>query len=129
MNKQQLAVDTFLNNFNCAQAIVSAFGPDLNLSRENSLKLATGLGAGLNYNGKTCGAVLGAFIILGLRYGINEASDQEGKQRVREKLDRYTQHFKKEFRSIECNDLLNADISNPEELPISMTVDWVRLYQ
>ncbi len=112
----KIASESFSNGFNCAQSIVSTFGPGLGISRDLSLKLGTGLGAGGNYNGKICGAVLGAFIILGLKYGTDNANDKEQKELVRKKIDDFTASFKSEFGSIECNELLHADISKPEVL-------------
>ena len=112
----KIACECFSNGFNCAQSIISTFGPGLGVSRELSLKLATGLGAGGNYNGKICGAVMGAFIILGLKYGSDKANDTERKNILRSKLDNFTRDFKKQYSTIECNELVDADISNPEEL-------------
>ena len=114
--QDKIAYETFINGFNCAQSVISAFAPNLGISRELSLKLATGLGAGVNYNGNTCGAVLGAYLILGLHYGVDKPGDDEGKQRFREKADRFTEEFLKSHNSINCKELLKADISNPEVL-------------
>ena len=112
----KIASETFLNGFNCAQSVVSSFGPGLGISRELSLKLANGLGAGGNYNGKICGAVMGAFIILGLRYGTDSSDNIEARELLRSKLNAFSECFKKEFGSIECNDLLKTDVSKPENL-------------
>lgn len=112
----KIASETFLNGFNCAQSVVSSFGPGLGISRELSLKLANGLGAGGNYNGKICGAVMGAFIILGLRYGTDSSDNIEARELLRSKLNAFSESFKKEFGSIECNDLLKTDVSKPENL-------------
>lgn len=83
----KIAYETFTNGFNCAQSVISAFAPELGISRELSLKLATGLGAGVNYNGNTCGAILGAYVILGLNYGVDKPGDEEGKKKFRELAD------------------------------------------
>ncbi len=112
----KIAGESFSNGYNCAQSIVSAFGPGLGISRELSLKLANGLGAGGNYNGKICGAVMGAFIVLGLKNGSDKANNKKAKELLKSKLDTFTADFKKEFGSIECNELLKADISNPDDL-------------
>ena len=112
----KIATESFLNGFNCAQAIVSAFGPGMGISRDLTLKMTMGLGAGGNYNGKICGAVLGAYIILGLKYGSDIPNDKEQKELVRTKLNSFTARFRKRFGSIECNELLQADISDPVAL-------------
>jgi C_GCAxxG_C_C family probable redox protein len=114
--QDKIATESFKNGFNCAQSIVSAFAPAVGISRELSLKLATGLGAGVNYNGNTCGAVLGSYIILGLHYGIDTIGDEEGKKRFHELAEKFTQEFLKSHDSINCKELLKADVSNPEDL-------------
>ena len=112
----EIAGESFSNGFNCAQSVLSTYAPGLGVPRELSLKLAAGLGAGGNYNGKICGAVIGAFMVLGLKYGSDKADHKEARERLRSKLDAFTNDFKKEFGSIECNVLLDADISNPDDL-------------
>jgi hypothetical protein len=44
--KSEAATEKFLSGYNCAQAILYAFGPGLGLDAERALKMATGLGAG-----------------------------------------------------------------------------------
>jgi C_GCAxxG_C_C family probable redox protein len=114
--KKNEASQSFQSGHNCAQAVVSTFAPDLGLSREQALKLATGLGAGTNYNGRICGAVMGAFITLGLKYGTAEPTDRASREKLKGMLDELSTKFKKEYGSIECNQLLKSDISDPEQL-------------
>jgi C_GCAxxG_C_C family probable redox protein len=66
--KTEVAADRFLSGYNCAQAILYAFGPDLGLDGETALKVATGLGAGMGRRGEVCGAVTGGILALGLKY-------------------------------------------------------------
>lgn len=115
---KKIASESFKNGYNCAQSIVSAFGPELGLSRELGLKMATGLGAGINYSGNTCGAVVGAFLVLGLKYGIDNSSDTVGKEKTRKILDRFSERFKETYPSLKCKDILGADVSRPEELEL-----------
>jgi C_GCAxxG_C_C family probable redox protein len=112
----KIAGESFSNGFNCAQSIISTFGPALGISRDLALKMATGLGAGGNYNGKICGAIMGAFIILSLKYGSDKPNDTDRKQLVKLKLDDFTSRFKEQYGTIECNELLNTNVSIPEEL-------------
>ncbi|MGD2034711.1 MAG: C-GCAxxG-C-C family protein [Bacteroidales bacterium] len=114
--KDNKAALSFLKGHNCAQSIVSAFGEQFGLSEELGLKLATGLGAGINYQGKTCGAVAGAFIVLGLRYGVNNETDIEGKERLRNMLDKFSEGFIQKYNSLECKSILGKDVSNEKEL-------------
>jgi len=114
--KNDKSVELFLEGYNCAQSIVTAFGSELGLKEKDALKLATGLGAGINYQGQTCGAVVGSYIILGLRYGIDQARDQEGKARLRMILNKFSEEFTNEYKSLNCKDILGKDVSKDDEL-------------
>jgi C_GCAxxG_C_C family probable redox protein len=46
-----------------------------------ALKIASGFGGGMGRLAETCGAVTGAFMVLGLKYG-SAASDREAKEAV-----------------------------------------------
>ncbi len=114
--KKEKAVQKFMKGYNCAQSIVSTFSEELGLMEKQALMITTGLGAGINYQGKTCGAVLGAYIILGLRYGVENADDQEGKLKLRKLLDQFSKDFSEKYNSLNCKDILGLDVSKEEEL-------------
>ena len=114
--QEERAVQSFIDGYNCAQSIVSTFSEELGIKEKQALKMATGLGAGVNYQGKTCGAVLGAFIVLGLKYGVENADDQEGKLKLRQLLDQFSEDFTREHDSLECKGILGLDLSKEEEL-------------
>ncbi len=116
MEYSTIARETFLSGFNCAQSVIAAFALQFGISREQALRMAAGLGAGINYQGKMCGAVLGAHIILGLKFGIDSPADQAAKENLKKLLESFSERFKQEFGSVECKELLLADISKPEEL-------------
>jgi C_GCAxxG_C_C family probable redox protein len=59
----------FSNGFNCCQSVLSTYGKGLGLGEREALKIASGFGAGIAYMGDICGAVTGAFMVIGLKYG------------------------------------------------------------
>ena len=64
--------------------------------------------------GRTCGAVTGAFMVLGLK-SANEISDaQEAKEAVYERVRGFSKRFEERNGSSVCRDLLGHDVS-PEE--------------
>ena len=63
---------------------------------------------------ETCGAVTGAFMVLGLKYGNSTAEDKEAKAKTYEKIVEYTDRFKARNDSVKCSQLLGCDISTPE---------------
>jgi C_GCAxxG_C_C family probable redox protein len=114
MNKTEYAVATFNDGFNCAQAVLSAFAPELGLNRETALKIASGLGAGLGYQGKTCGAILGAYMVISLRTGSSMPNDELSKEITYNKTREFDKQFMKTHHSLLCKELLNTDLSTEE---------------
>jgi C_GCAxxG_C_C family probable redox protein len=114
MSNVEKAVDRFTEGFSCAQAILSTFAPGLGLDEETALKLASGFGGGMGRMGKTCGAVTGAFMAIGLKYGKTKADDEESKERTYMLACEFAKRFESNNGSVTCNDLLGCDIATPE---------------
>ena len=113
MSKVQDAVSAFESGFNCSQAIVRTYGPDYGLSAFDAVRVSCGLGGGMRRGG-TCGAVSGALVVLGLRFGPKDASDISAKPGVYSKVDEFQSRFESRCDSVNCRDLLGCDISTPE---------------
>jgi C_GCAxxG_C_C family probable redox protein len=111
--KSEQAVERFRKGFNCSQAVLSGYSEQFGLDCEKAFKVATGFGGGMRMGG-TCGAVSGAFIVLGLKYGNSTAEDKEGKANTYKKVEEYTKRFKARNDSVTCPDLLGCDITTPE---------------
>ena len=65
--KSEQAVRKFRKGFNCSQAVLSVYAEEFGLCRETALKIACGYGGGMGRMALTCGAVTGAFMVIGLR--------------------------------------------------------------
>ena len=115
MNKSDKALELFSNNFNCSQAVFAAFAPDFGIDEKLALMLGTSFGGGAR-NGEICGAVSGALLVLGLKYGHYNAADNEQKSRAYGIAVDYTTRFKELNGSIVCRDLLGYDLTKPEEM-------------
>ena len=114
MNRIEKALTTFNSGFNCAQAIFSAFSEDLGMNRDIALKVSSGLGAGLGHKGKECGVVLGAYMVISLRYGSNLPNDELSKELVYNLTHKFDKRFKEIHHFLNCSELLNLDMSTPE---------------
>ncbi len=103
----------FLGSCNCCQAVLGSIAPDHGLDEKTAIRLGTAFGGGMGRMGDVCGAVTGAFLALGMRYG-DGAAGAEAKEHVY----RLVQSFVKEFRelhgSILCRELLGCEIGTPE---------------
>lgn len=114
-NKIRQAKEIFLNDSNCAQSVLTVLGSDYGINQDIAYKLSSGIGAGMGYQGKTCGAVLGAYMILGLEFGNLIPEDAESKQLIRQTIDLFNKKFIKLYANLDCSELLNYDISKADE--------------
>ncbi len=116
MTKVEQARDSFAKGFNCAQSVLSAFAPELGLEREMALKVAGAFGGGMGRMGHTCGAVTGAFMAIGLKYG--KVHEDDDLAQTRDKAYALVREFAARFAArhgaITCNELIGCDISIPE---------------
>ena len=117
MNKADRAVELFRSGFNCSQAVLTAYASEFGLSEELTLKLGSELGSGAR-NGQLCGAVSGALLVLGLKYGHYNPSDTVRKMRAYAIADEFTRRFREVNGSIVCRDLLGLDLTRPEDMAV-----------
>ncbi len=116
MNRVETAVSRFRSGMACSQAILSAYGEGLGLDYATAIKLASGFGGGMGRMAETCGAVTGAFMVLGLRHSPADPTDRAGRDQVYQLVRRFAERFRARAGSIVCRDLLHYDISTPEGL-------------
>jgi len=115
MEKVDRAVSSFKEGFNCSQSVLSTYSKLFGLNHEVALKIAQAFGGGMARMGQTCGAVTGAFMVIGLKHGKVKAEDDEAKEKSYEIVREFVKRFKSLHGSIMCKDLLGYDLDNPEE--------------
>ncbi|MDD5434963.1 MAG: C-GCAxxG-C-C family protein [Nitrospira sp.] len=111
INQSEQAVVLFKEGLSCSQAILSVFGKQFGIDHSMAMRLASGFGAGMGRMANECGAVTGAFMIIGLKYGNTTAQDREAKEKTYELVKEFAKRFKARNSSIVCKDLLGCDIS------------------
>ncbi len=104
------AVSVFLQNYNCSQAVFSAFAERFGVDKNMALRLASPFGGGMARRGEVCGAVTGALLALGLARGTHTPASKEEIYRLSQELMR---RFEAAHGSILCRALLGYDISTP----------------
>ena len=114
MKKTEKATSTFKKGFSCSQAVFSTFAKELGADENTVLKLSDAFGGGMGRMALTCGAVTGAFMVFGLKYGRTSADDGEAKQKTANLVREFAQKFEERNKSIVCKELLNCDISTDE---------------
>jgi C_GCAxxG_C_C family probable redox protein len=127
MNKSEVAAGYFKNNFNCSQSVFTAFGPEYGISENNCLKIACAFGAGIARQQYTCGAVTGALMAIGLKFGKGIQDDNSKKMETYQKSLMFLSEFKKRHGSVLCKELLNGlDMNNPDD---AKKIEDLRLFQ
>jgi C_GCAxxG_C_C family probable redox protein len=115
MDKVKQSVSCFKEGFNCSQAVFSTFAVEMGMDRDTSLKVSQAFGGGMGGQmGETCGAVTGAFMVIGLKYGRTRVDEDEAKRKTYALVKEFTEKFKARNGTIACRELLACDISTPE---------------
>lgn len=118
-NYGEKAVALFATGLNCAQSVYCAFAEELGMDAETAAKVSSGLGGGVGRLREVCGAVTGATLVLGMKYGPDKAA-------VYEKVQEFAAVFRKEMGSIVCRELLAGTGATSGGAPESRTPEYYR---
>jgi len=114
MTKAERAAATFQEGFSCSQAVLTAFSGDFGLDRDIALKISQALGGGMARLGEACGAVTGAFMVIGLKHGRTRAEDLAARDKTYAVMQEFARQFKNLHCSLTCRCLLGCDIGTDE---------------
>jgi len=103
------ALKYFAAGYSCAQAVARAYATRFGLSEVDALRVASGFGGGLQ-RGDICGALTGAVLVLGLRYGPKDTEDIAAKKAVGAKVADFSRQFEARCGALDCRDLLGCDL-------------------
>ena len=112
-SKSEAAEKNFVDGFSCAQSVLAAFCEDYDLDMETALKMASPLGGGCGC-AEMCGAVSGAILVVGLKYGHHIADDVGTNNNCRAKRSLFLDEFGKLYDSVTCKGLLGFDLTTDE---------------
>jgi len=117
------AAAIFNGGYSCSQAVCAAFAGDFDIDRDVALKLSCGLGGGMAHTGNTCGAVTGALMVIGMKYGRTEIDDLRGKEKTYAVANEFITEFLRRNHSVNCTDLIGCNLSDPKELAAAREKD------
>lgn len=115
MKKNEIAVAEFKKGFNCAQAVFSVYADSFGISNEDSKRISAAFGGGIAMQQETCGAVTGAFMLIGCRY-FDQSSPMESKALVNEKCKEFIRIFKQKYGSVSCKQLIGFDFKDEQAM-------------
>ncbi len=132
--KTDRATALFTGGFACSQAILAAFCAQYGMEEKTALRIACGLGGGVKC-AEVCGAVTGAVLVVGLKYGQSDAADRDSRRLCSLKTEEFLRAFgERTGMPLVCRDILGCDIATPagreqalrEKLFTTRCVDAVR---
>jgi len=115
MRRLEEALSRFKEGFNCSQSVLGAYAESFGLDHKIAWKISQAFGGGMARRGETCGAITGAFMVIGLKHGKDRVEDEQAKERTYETVNEFVRKFKSLHGSIYCRQLLGYDLSQPEE--------------
>jgi C_GCAxxG_C_C family probable redox protein len=115
-NSESAYANMAARKMNCAQCVLTALSDDLGLDHNIALKLAMGFGGGMGQTGKSCGAVTGAYMAIGLKQNLNSTNFAEVRDKTYAQVKDFTREFLKLHGTTNCTELLGYDLSQPEQL-------------
>jgi C_GCAxxG_C_C family probable redox protein len=115
MTKSDAALACFNQGITCSSAVFSAFADELGLDNKTAKKIGCGFGAGISRTGNICGAVSGAIMVIGLKYGKAEQGDDGATEKTRALTRQFIDEFARKNGSVNCTELLQYNLNNQDE--------------
>jgi C_GCAxxG_C_C family probable redox protein len=115
MNRGAIA-ESYLKqgNMNCAQSVLLAFSEDYGLKKEDALRVAMLFGGGMGGTGRTCGAVVGAYMVMGLKLGSDFVAEKN-RELTHKMVIEFNQKFTGLHGDTTCKGILGFDVGIPAE--------------
>ena len=124
MDHAKKARELFLKGYNCSQAVVCAFEDLTDLGTDEAARIASSFGGGMGRLREVCGAVSGAFLVLGILYGYSDPEDIEAKKAHYHLVQEFARCFKEINGSIICRELLKNVKTAPGTDPEPRTPEY-----
>ena len=125
--RQQKAVELFVNGYTCSQAVVLAFCDLTGLDESIAGKLSSVFGGGMGGMRSTCGAVTGMFMVAGLLYGFPTPCDNAEKTRCYERIRILAKQFEEKHNTLVCKELLASLPGKLSENPSPRNQEYYKI--
>ncbi len=112
--RSERALELHRGGANCAQSVACAFAADFGFDAGEVMRVATGFGGGMGRMAGVCGAVTGAFLVLGMARGMQAPEEQEAKERTYAMVRELAGRFRQANGALGCRELLGVDIGTPQ---------------
>lgn len=96
----------FDQGFACSQSMLLGFADHYNLDKRTAKLISSTFGGGMGRLRRTCGALTGAYMVLGLEYGNEIPDDLETKLHAYSKVKELTKNFEETEGTSNCKEIL-----------------------
>ena len=121
MKRCNIADQMHGKGFNCAQSVLAAFADKTDLTLQQLMDLAGGLGRGAG-TGELCGAVSGAVLALGLMTPVDMNDPVASKKRTLARSEEFQRRFAEKFEALRCKELLDMQYEPDERTPAAVAM-------
>jgi len=111
---QKKAIENFRSGLNCAQSVLAVFSDRYNVDKSTALMISCGFGAGMGRLQETCGAVTGAYMVMGLDVCSKVTDNRNRKEKTYMMIRDFDHQFKNIHGTTRCSDLLKIDLKTSE---------------
>ena len=102
MSKAAEAAGLFAEGWACAQAVLAVCSREEGLDADLANRVSCGFGAGMGRTCQTCGAVAGAYMVLGLKYGRDKLEAVDARSQTCNLVRKFNRLFVEENSSVNC---------------------------
>lgn len=114
---KKMVIDLFSRGQDCSQVVFSHYADALGIDPEEANRIVSAFGGGSGI-GETCGAVVGALCVIGMKYGHKGPDDMDQRNVLMAKRAEFLNAWKEKRGSCMCRELLGYDVSDPEQFKI-----------
>ena len=128
MNRVEKAAELFLEGFNCAQSVFTAFCDRFGMDEETAKKVSAGLGGGVGRMREVCGAVSGAAMVIGSITCATDGDDKQSKAKNYELVREFAERFKQRHGdTVICREMLKLNIPMENSaMPENRTAEYYK---
>jgi C_GCAxxG_C_C family probable redox protein len=110
----EYALNSFRSGYNCAQSVLLACKDDLGYDENLASAISVGFGGGMGRLQEKCGAVTGAFMVIGLYSSKIHQDNLSRKNHSYSLIQQFDQKFKSLHHTTQCRELLGCDLRTEE---------------
>lgn len=112
--KETKALKAFQSGMNCAQSVLLPYSGDYKFDDHLAYQISSGFGGGMGRLQKTCGAVTGAFMVLGIynckKYGNHKLQTDNNRILIQE----FNRKFLLKHNSTNCDELIGCNLNTDD---------------